>query len=169
MREVVCLLMKIYLVQHGIAYSKKVDPDRHVSPEGFEILHKIGEFAKSTKKIYPKIIFHSGKVRALQTAEIFANFLSPKQGFQQTEGLNPLDDPAIWAEKLNQMDEDIMVVGHLPHLQLLYERLVLKNLDQKELADTPQMEFHNGGILALEKYGEKKWVVDFEILPNAVE
>ncbi|MHA1673070.1 MAG: phosphohistidine phosphatase SixA [Promethearchaeota archaeon] len=160
--------MKVYLVQHGIAYSKKVDPDRHVSPEGFEILHKIGKFAKSTSRIQPNTIYHSGKTRALQTAEILSTFLLPKHGFQPSEGLNPLDDPAIWSEKLNHFEEDTMIVGHLPHLQLLYERLVLNNLDQKELDNTPQVEFHNGGILVLKKYGEKKWVVDFEILPDSV-
>ena len=160
--------MKVYLVQHGQAFSKETDPNRHVSPQGFEILRKIGEFVKSKLNLQLHIIYHSGKMRALQTAEIFANYLSPTHGFQPAEGLDPLDDPGIWVEKLGRSEENIMIVGHLPHLQILYERLVLVNLDQEELDNTPQVEFHNGGILALEKYGEKKWVVDFEILPNSV-
>ncbi|MHA1521869.1 MAG: phosphohistidine phosphatase SixA [Promethearchaeota archaeon] len=160
--------MKVYLVQHGIAFSKETDPARHISPQGFEILRKIGEFAKSNLKLKLNTIFHSGKMRALQTAELYATFFSPAHGFKSAEGLKPLDDPGIWADKLEDIGDDIMIVGHLPHLQLLYERLVLGNLDQKELENTPRVVFQNGGIIVLEKYGEKKWVVDFEILPDSV-
>ena len=56
-------------------------------------------------------VIHSGKTRARQTAEIWAETLSVQA--EAAGGLAPGDDPAIWADGVG--DEDLMLVGHLPH------------------------------------------------------
>jgi phosphohistidine phosphatase len=68
-------------------------------------------------------IIHSGKKRALQTAEIFVKALEPEAGVTKGAGLAPLDDVTQFASTLNN-EEDIMVVGHLPFLERLLSCLV---------------------------------------------
>lgn len=158
--------MKLYLVQHGLAFSKEQDPERRLTPEGIEILRKLGNFTSDiiTEPLYR--IYHSGKHRAKQTAEIYAEFFHPTDGLHLGECLNPMDDPQIWYQKLLVMDQDIMIVGHLPFLEGLLELLIPENEDQDDPDAISPVKFQNGGIIIIEKYGEKKFVVDLEIFPN---
>ncbi|UYP45662.1 hypothetical protein NEF87_001947 [Candidatus Lokiarchaeum ossiferum] len=155
--------MKLFLVQHALAYSKQDDPERSLTPIGIESLEKIVHFTK--KQLNPQIscIFHSGKKRAQQTAEIIAKILHPATEVRSTTGLNPSDDPQIWFQKLIGVDDNIMIVGHLPHLNR-FAQLLLGQEGEKTSID-----FQNAGIVCLEKYSETKWVVVLEILPNMIE
>ncbi|MHA1775864.1 MAG: phosphohistidine phosphatase SixA [Promethearchaeia archaeon] len=150
--------MKIYLVQHGIAYTKAQHPDRPLTKDGISILHKVGGYCQKHFDFSLFAIFHSSKLRAQQTAEIYANYFTPKEGVKPVKGLDPLDDPSIWAKNLTQHQENIMLVGHLPHLEKLAGQLLN---DSNET-----VSFHNGGIVCLEKYPDNRWVVDFEIHPT---
>ncbi|MCZ2845213.1 MAG: histidine phosphatase family protein [Candidatus Bathyarchaeota archaeon] len=60
--------MKLYLVQHAEAKQEEEDPARPLSEKGWENLDKISDFLKG-KDIKVSKIFHSGKLRAKQTAE----------------------------------------------------------------------------------------------------
>src|SRR6266508_1172347 len=57
------------------------------------------------------------KTGARQTAEIWAEVLGVP--LDQAEGLAPLDDPKVWAARLDTGEEDLMLAGHLPHLARL--------------------------------------------------
>ena len=62
--------MRIYLVQHGEAKKENEDPLRPLTEEGIKNAEKVASYlAKLNLKI--KKIFHSGKLRAKQTAEIY--------------------------------------------------------------------------------------------------
>ncbi len=61
--------MLVYLVQHGQAKAKDIDPDRHLTEQGINDVEKISAFLK-TAKLTVDVIWHSGKARAAQTAEI---------------------------------------------------------------------------------------------------
>lgn len=155
--------MKLYLVQHALAFPKQEDPERSITPLGIEMLEKIVHFTK--KQLNPQIscIFHSGKKRAQQTAEIIAKILHPATNIRSAMGLNPSDDPHIWLQKLTDVDDNIMIVGHLPHLTR-FAQLLLNQTDEKF-----SLNFQNAGIVCLEKYSESRWVVVLEILPNMIE
>ncbi len=155
--------MKLYLVQHALSFTKQEDSDRSLTPQGTEIVKKIGQFAQN--HITPQItcIFHSEKKRSQQTAEILATILHPEVGVRKSQGLNPMDDPKIWFTKMKDLEDEIMIVGHLPHLEHLTQLLL------QEDEDRAKIRFQNAGIVCLEKYPDHKWVINLEILPDMVK
>ncbi len=112
--------MYLYLVQHGKAMDKEDNPERPLSVEGRADVEKMASFLSGLSSlsgpsgIKVERIFESGKLRATETAGIIGNVL----GVDVLEGedLSPLDNPGQWVGKLNEVYEDTMLVGHLPHL-----------------------------------------------------
>ncbi len=149
-------MIRVYLIQHGKSLPKEIDPNRRLSEEGIKETHQIAEFLKRNKIRVSKIV-HSGKRRAMMTAEILRRYLSVENIFEET-GLAPLDDPKPWADKLNKIDEDIIIVGHLPHLSILTSLLL--NID------TEVVEFRYSGVLCLEKGDDGKWRIKFYVRPD---
>jgi phosphohistidine phosphatase len=72
-----------------------------------------------TRNIQISAIYHSGILRAFETAQILAEILAPPLGLHLHAGLLPEDDPAIVKAELDLMDHPIALVGHLPHLNRL--------------------------------------------------
>jgi len=149
-------LMKVYLVQHAKPKSKEEDSDRPLSNEGKNDIIKIVKFLP---QLNIKKVLHSSKLRAQQTAEILAKSL--KAEVINGDALEPLADPAIWAQRLDKESEDVMLVGHLPHLAKLASQLLTQNQEK------PVISFKQGGIVCLEKtdHGwEVAWMVTPELL-----
>jgi len=144
--------MKVYLVQHAKSKSEQEDPARPLSEEGRNDLEKIAKFLD----IKVLKILHSGKLRAKQTAEIFSKSLNAE--VQNVEALEPLADPTIWAEKLDKETDDVMIVGHLPHLEKLASLLLCKDSVRKVIA------FKQGGVVCLEK--TEGWAVAWMVVPD---
>lgn len=67
-------MVTVYFVQHGIAHPKDVDEKRPLSEAGSSEVCKVVAYLKNHEVCIVKI-FHSGKLRARQTAEIFAQLL----------------------------------------------------------------------------------------------
>ena len=115
--------MFLYLVQHAEAKKEEVDPSRSLSENGMRNIQTTSLFfARQGLKVNK--IFHSNKLRAKQTAEVLAEHLKPEQGLSEIDGLAPLDDPNIWLERLKGVPDDVILVGHLPHLARLASLLV---------------------------------------------
>lgn len=74
--------MKLYLVQHGEAKRKEEDPSRPLTNKGIKDAEKVAKYI-SKLEVKAKKIFHSGKLRAKQTAEIYAKHLKPEKVFQK--------------------------------------------------------------------------------------
>ncbi len=110
--------MLLYLVQHAEAKKEEEDPERGLTDQGFKDIARSAIFARKLK-VKVSGIHHSGKKRAMQTAQMLADHLKPEKGILQTDGLAPMDDPAVWTRRLAKMDEDVMLVGHLPYLAKL--------------------------------------------------
>ena len=71
--------MPLYLVRHGEAYSEAADPDRSLTEAGKATVDGMAQLAAAFK-IPVSQIFHSGKTRARQTADIFSKYLKPSEG-----------------------------------------------------------------------------------------
>jgi phosphohistidine phosphatase len=153
--------MRLFLVQHGKAKSKVEDPERPLSEQGVEEIEKMAKYAKHYLNIEVKQILHSGKLRAKQTAEILAKHLSPPKKIVVNAGLEPLADPKILQSQLTKITEDILIVGHLPHLSKLTS--VLLTSDEKREIIT----FRNGGIINLER-GKNHWSIEYIITPDTI-
>lgn len=145
--------MKLYLVQHAKHKPEKEDPDKSLSNEGRNDANKVATFLKNLKV---SNIFHSGKLRAQQTAEIFSSVLTTQ--VEKADSLEPLANPHEWTEKLENIDKDIMLVGHLPHLSKLVS-ILLYGTDEKQV-----IGFEQGGMVCLEK--NDVWLLKWIISPH---
>ena len=85
--------MNLYLVQHGEAKTKAEDPDRALTDTGKELSEKTACFAAEQARVSVDAVFHSGKIRAQETAEIMAAYLCPVKGVSEEKDLSPNDDP----------------------------------------------------------------------------
>lgn len=151
--------MAIYLVQHGLAVSGDVDPHKPLSTEGIEKVRLIGGVA-ANYRVEVAGIEHSGKKRALQTAEIFDEILSPKNGIRMRDGLGPNDDVAVIGDALDEKSQ-LMLVSHLPFLERLASWLITG-----DTTFTP-FKFQNGGIVCLDREsGEQFWHVKWALMPE---
>lgn len=134
------MAFKVYFAQHGLAVDKTENPERPLSAEGIK---QTGTMASAlrTANIPVSSIFHSGKLRTSQTAEIFAEAL----GISQTDSINglaPNDDVTILAPHLQ---DQVLYIGHLPHLEKLVVYLINKTLND------PILKFNNSAVACLGK------------------
>ena len=154
--------MNIYLVQHGRALPKEEDPQRPLSEKGLAEVHKAASYAANNADIKVVQIIHSGKLRAQQTAEVIAEHLKPAGGVTAQDGLEPNADPAIWAERSLAAVDDIMLVGHLPHLSRFSSLLLCGDPDKEVI------QFCNAGIVCIRKDEagafRLKWVLTPEVV-----
>ncbi|MCP2519953.1 phosphohistidine phosphatase SixA [Candidatus Aminicenantes bacterium AC-335-K20] len=155
--------MKLFLVQHAEAKPKEEDPERSLSEKGRNEIKKVATFLKKQGIIKVNKIIHSRKTRAKQTAEILAEYLSPTADIEEEENLEPLADPLIWAKKLEGMNENIMLVGHLPHLSKLSAYLLCGN------GNNEIIKFQMGGIVCLDRISGGNWVLEWMIIPDLLK
>jgi phosphohistidine phosphatase len=107
-------------------------------------------------------IFHSHKLRAEQTARVLFEQLKPLGGISGSDGLSPLDAPALWAERLKNRAEDVMLVGHLPHLARLASLLLCGN------ADNNPVSFTMAGVICLHSDDAGGWSLQWMLTPGTV-
>ncbi len=135
--------MRLSLVQHGQAKAESEDPERHLTDQGVDEVERVARHSIGSLGARPARIVHSGKTRAHQTAEIWGRLLGI--AVEATDALAPNDDPAIWAERVDADMDDLLLVGHLPHLARL-AALLLTGTD-----DRPVIAFRPGGLVALDR------------------
>jgi len=152
--------MYLYLVQHAEAKPKEIDPDRSLSENGIETAEKVASFVGGHSDIRLTTIVHSGKKRALQTAEIFAEKLQPVEGIRQEKELEPLSTPWGWVERLAQINNNIMIVGHLPHLKRLNALLLCQDENK------PIVEFQMAGVICLFRNESGIWTIEWMVIPR---
>ena len=151
--------MKVYLVRHGEAVSSQFDPQRPLSEQGFADIRKVASFIKPLE-ISVEHIWHSGKLRAAQTAEILAESVSVEKECSAHKNLGPNDDVTIIADELEAYDTDLMIVGHLPFVAYLTSQLIAGNETASVIA------FDAGSIACLNRSNPGQWQVDWIITPN---
>ena len=133
-------MIQIYLVQHGMALSDQEDTQRPLSDEGRVQLQRVAEHLQAHDVVVGKIV-HSGKLRALQSADIFADALNVKQVIA-SQGMNPNDDVKAFIENLDE--DEVMYVGHLPQLERVVSQLLCDQVSQ------PVIKFQNAAVVCLQ-------------------
>jgi len=152
--------MKLYLIQHGEARSEVEDPERSLTERGEKEVMSVSKVSAGLQ-IRPFKIYHSGKLRAKQTAEIIANGLRiPNSTIQPVQGLNPNDDIRPWAERISKGRGDLMLVGHLPFLEKLTSFLLCGNENVRLVL------FRYGAIVCLDQKEDKGWAVRWILTPE---
>jgi phosphohistidine phosphatase len=116
--------MNLYLVHHGVAVAPDVDARRPLSPDGKADVERLAAQA-AARGAKPVVVWHSGKLRAKQTAEAFWRACNALAEFSATRDLQP-DDPAQWIrDRLRGETRDVLIAGHFTHLPRLLALLVL--------------------------------------------
>ncbi len=151
--------MKVYLIRHGDAVSSDVDPQRPLSEQGRADIRKIASYIKPLG-ITVEHVWHSGKRRAEQTAEILAKSVSVMKDCAAHNHLRPNDDITIIVEELEAYNTDIMLVGHLPFMAYLASLLVVGR-------DT--ISFDAGTIICLSSEKPGQWQVEWMISPKLLD
>ena len=154
--------MRLFLVQHAEPKHKEEDPMRPLSERGWKGIRKMARYAEEHLHIQVRQIFHSSKLRAEQTAKILAEYLNPPEEMMTDKSLEPLADPKAWKKRLVKTTEDIMLVGHLPHLSKLASSLLFGNEDEEVIA------FKMSGIVCLQRDQQHRWTIQWVITPETI-
>jgi len=141
----------ICLVRHGEAKTKEEDAARSLADAGREAVHRVAAWAAAAG-VKVDQIRHSGKLRAQQTAEIFAEHLGSPGGVISVGGLSPNDDVEPVAETLLQEDQTVMLVGHLPFLSRFVSHVIIGQPDQ------PVVQFDAAALVILSEQ-QGQWSV----------
>lgn len=146
--------MALYFVQHGLAQSKEENPNRPLSLAGKDDAERIASFL-GKRRLTIREVCHSGKTRALETAQIFADQFKGSN-ICQLSGMSPNDDVREFAKRMNL--ENMMYVGHLPHLEKLISFLITGDEGK------PVIKFVNSGVVCLEKK-DSGFYIDWYLKP----
>lgn len=149
--------MKLYLIQHAQAKTKDEDPERGLTEEGKENIHKTALFFKS-RVSEVKEIWHSGKKRAFETAEILTEILDGQIPLLEKDYLAPGDDTARLLRELDNLAYDLVIVGHMPFLSKLTSALLASSRET--------VHFKNAGIVCLTS-GEH-WTLEWIVIPGLI-
>lgn len=142
----------LYFVQHGLALPKEVDPNRPLSETGYEENYKVATYLKNHNIEIHKI-FHSGKLRAMETATQFSEILGVHY-VSKINGMNPKDSPTILIEQITE--DAVMYVGHLPNIDNIVASLLTHGGMHSLL------HFQNSAVACVEIYENKvslKWFI----------
>ena len=154
--------MRLYLVRHGEAVAKGVDPQRPLSEPGREEVERLASFLGQAG-VRVSHIYHSGKKRAEQTAEAFANAMGRTSEVARVSGLDPLDPTEPFAKTVDGWTEDTMVVGHLPFLAKVVSHLIVGH----ETATT--VAFPAGAVVCLGRSEDGVWSISWAIPPGLID
>ena len=153
--------MHLYLARHGDALSKDEHPNCPLSDKGRQDVGLMAAFLARTRPSISWLV-HSGKVRAIQTALMFAETLGPGRMVEEaTEGLAPEDPPVFVANTVNDWPEDPMLVGHLPHLARLAGLLLTGKTEETVV------HFQPGTVVCLERNKNSDgWTINWAVCPK---
>jgi phosphohistidine phosphatase len=115
--------VRVFLVHHGDAVGPEVDPRRPLSLEGREAVERLAAEA-AARGARPAVVWHSGKLRAKQTAEAFWRACNALAELSASRDLQPDDPPAWIRDRLRAEPRDLLIAGHFPHLPRLLALLV---------------------------------------------
>jgi phosphohistidine phosphatase len=151
--------MRLYLAQHGLAVDKQDDPARPLSEAGVRdvrhVAQQLGEAGVQVARVW-----HSGKLRAEQTATLLAQQVLPNGQPEQTDGIAPNDSVEEFIADIDVWQEDTLVVGHLPFMARLVSRLVVGEMERECVRYTP------GSIVCLEREAPEQWVLAWMLRPE---
>lgn len=150
--------MKLYLVQHGEAVAREVDPDRPLSEEGRVDVSRMAALLAGHVSVGR--ILHSGKTRARQTAQVLAARLGKTREVEAMPGLAPEDPVGPVAVQFLGASVDTLVVGHLPFMAKLVSALVA-GIEEPCIVD-----FRPGTVVCLEPCDGERWRMQWMVRPE---
>jgi phosphohistidine phosphatase len=149
--------MNFYLVRHGDAMTAAENPARPLSAEGRRHVEQTARLAVE-RNVQPSAVYHSGVLRAAETAEILARHFPSVEKVAKLSGLLPDDDPAIIKAELDLAGASLMLVGHLPFMSRLTALLLHGD------SERPAAEFLPASMVCCVK-SATEWKIRWQIAP----
>lgn len=115
--------VELYLAHHGLATQAHEDLRRPLSDIGRQAVERLASMA-AERSVKPDLIWHSGKLRAKQTGEIYWRACNPLATLEATRDLQPDDQPMWMADRLKFETRHVLIAGHFPHLPRLLALLL---------------------------------------------
>ncbi len=138
--------MKLYLMRHGDALAAYEDSLRPLSELGLQEVQAVAR-RRATEGFSVGRLLHSPKVRARQTAhEVLRLALAGSIEPEEVSGLLPMDPPEVWLDRLEEAEDDWLLVGHNPFMSELAELLVKQ-----------PVEFQTATMACFERQGNYLW------------
>ena len=150
--------MRLILVRHGDALAGADDHSRPLSPEGRGDVERLALFL-GTSGLRIEDIYHSGRARAAESAEILARSLSSSLRIQAIPGLDPDDPLEPVLDRIEGTTNDMMLVGHLSHIERLTATLLGGDPDH------PAVEFETATMVSLTREDDV-WTIEWVLRPG---
>jgi phosphohistidine phosphatase len=154
--------MKIYCVRHGEAAESDVDSERPLTEQGTTDIESVARFMGEAG-LHVDHMLHSPKLRAVQTAEIFAKYLKADQVNECASLLDEHNDVTPLVDMIPAWHGDTMLVGHLPFMYKLLSSLVLDQPDFYPIVNYPP-----GTVVCLDRYNNERWIISWLLSPQLV-
>lgn len=151
--------MRLYLVQHAKALPKERNPERPLSEEGRGEAMRVAEFLQPSAPAVDQL-WHSGKLRAAETAQIYARALGLGTSPVARNGLAPGDPVSPLRDELAARLDNTMIVGHMPFVSRL-ATLLLSGYESP-----PLVAFANAGIVCLNRTPDNAWQLLWAVTPQ---
>jgi phosphohistidine phosphatase len=151
--------VKLYLAQHGTALAKTVDPARSLSEEGRRDVQAMAKFLQGAG-IQVERVWHSGKRRAEQTAQLLAKAVAPHVTPVRVKGINPDDSVDRFISDADVWEQDTLVVGHLPFVSRLVAWLTVADPEREIVGFLP------ASVVCLERRDTDAWTVLWMLRPE---
>ena len=133
-----------YLAQHGLAVDSSVDSQRPLSNTGSMQTESIARHLCDCEVPVSRV-FHSGKLRASQTGEIFTDIF-------HLDSASAIDTFSANHDILQTVDrltvDNALYIGHLPHLAKLVSFLVTGSEDSNPVC------FSNSAVACMQRTGD---------------
>lgn len=150
--------MRLYLIQHGEAAAKEVDPARPLTARGTADSERLGD-RLAAAGITAGRVLHSGKLRAEQTARRLAERIGGGAP-EASDLLAPNAEPGAFDWQLDAWDTDTLVVGHQPFLGRLVGHLVCADPERTVVRYEPS------SAVCLERDDAGAWAVAWMLRPE---
>ena len=147
--------MKLYLMRHGQAASKEIDPEQGLTINGKRAIEQLAIKLAQQGMSFDQA-FHSGKARAQQTAEIMTRIIAPHASLTYRENLKPDDGPEELLSDINTWQKDTLITSHLPFIPNLLSLLT---------STSQYIGFEPGTIVCLSKQGTE-WHLEWITSPD---
>jgi phosphohistidine phosphatase len=138
--------VKLFLVHHAEAVGPEIDTRRPLSGAGEAHAARLADLA-AARGARPSAVWHSGKLRARQTAQAFWRACNALADFLAVPDLQPSDPPFRIRDRLANETRDILIAGHFPHLPRMLSLLTTGR-------DEDPQTFPLHGVVALERDDE---------------
>lgn len=155
--------MLIYLIQHADALSEEENTARPLSEAGMRDISNVAAYLAGLNVRVNQVLY-SKKLRARQTAEVIAKnlTLNSYKELAESDGLLPLDGPSVWDDRLKYLTDDLMLVGHMPHLGKLAGLLLCGDADKNIIS------FQTACVVCLERDEKAIWSLRWMMTPGTI-